>query len=120
MSETPHLTVRNNQTASQYELYAGRARLGLTQYQASERGLAFVHTEIAPEVGGEGLGSALVGAALDDARARGLAVLPYCTFVRHFIETHPQYLDLVPAGRRRSFGFDGELPGAAAPAGGEA
>jgi predicted GNAT family acetyltransferase len=118
MGNTPQLTVRNNQEAGQYELDADGLRLGLAQYQASPTAVAFVHTEIAPEVSGQGLGGVLVRAALDDVRSRGLAALPYCTFVRHFIETHPEYMDLVPADRRPAFGFPVTLPQAAnSPAG---
>ena len=53
------------------------------------------HTEIDPSVGGRGLGSALVRFALDDARARGLTVIPRCPFVAAFIVRHPEYEELV-------------------------
>jgi uncharacterized protein len=33
--------------------------------------------------------------ALDDARSRGLQVRPVCTFVRSWLERHPDYSDLV-------------------------
>ncbi|MDR2347338.1 MAG: N-acetyltransferase [Bifidobacteriaceae bacterium] len=112
MAETPQLTVRNDESASQYELLAGEARLGLAEYQARPGALDFVHTEIDPRVGGHGLGGVLVRAALDDVRARGLAALPYCTFVRHFMAENPEYIDLIPAGQRRAFGFPQTLPGA--------
>ncbi|MDR2253691.1 MAG: N-acetyltransferase [Bifidobacteriaceae bacterium] len=111
MTKTPELAVRNDPEAGQYELFYQGAPVGLAQYQASPTAVAFVHTEISPEVGGRGFGKILVKAALDDVRRRGLAALPYCTFVRHFIEEHPQYLDLVPAARRRAFA----LPPADAP-----
>ncbi|MDR0593648.1 MAG: N-acetyltransferase [Bifidobacteriaceae bacterium] len=107
----PQISVRNNTQADQYELLAGDTPVGLAQYQARPGQIAFVHTEIAPEVSGQGLGKVLIKAALDDARAKGLAVLPYCSFVRHYVETHPAYQDLVPAARRAAFG----LPAAAAP-----
>ena len=44
---------------------------------------------------GHGNGSALARAALDDARAQGLTVIPYCSFVRGYIEHHPEYRPLV-------------------------
>jgi uncharacterized protein len=37
----------------------------------------------------------LIATALDDARARGLTVVPRCPFVREFIENHAEYQDLV-------------------------
>ena len=54
---------------------------------------------------GEGLGGQLVRAALDSARAEGLSVLPFCPFVRGYIEGHPEYVDLVPADQRKEFGL---------------
>lgn len=49
---------------------------------------------------GQGLGGALIRYALDDARQKGLAVIPYCPFVREFIAKHEDYLDLVSEDRR--------------------
>ncbi|MDR1441321.1 MAG: N-acetyltransferase [Bifidobacteriaceae bacterium] len=113
MANSPRMTVRNNAAAAQYELVADGAVIGLAQYQERPGQIAFVHTEIAPEVSGQGLGQVLVSAALDDARSKGLAVLPYCSFVRHYVETHPQYQDLVPPERRPAFGLPLTLPDAA-------
>jgi hypothetical protein len=39
-------------------------------------------------------------------RGAGLAVLPFCPFVRAFIADHTgEYLDLVPEGYRSEFGL---------------
>ena len=43
--------------------------------------------------------------ALDDARARGLAVIPYCPFINEWLKRHPSYTDLVPADERERFGL---------------
>ena len=73
-----------------------------------ERGgdvVAFLHTEVFPHVQRRGLGTALVVAALDDARARGQRVVPICPFVDAYIRRHPEYADLVvddPARRSPS------------------
>ena len=39
------------------------------------------------------------------ARERGLTVLPYCSFVRHYIQQHPEYVDLVADDDRPHFGL---------------
>jgi predicted GNAT family acetyltransferase len=44
-----------------------------------------------------------VRGALDTARARRLAVLPECPFVRGWIAKHPDYVDLVPEAERGRF-----------------
>jgi hypothetical protein len=47
----------------------------------------------------------LIAAVLEEARQQGVAVIPLCPFARAFIAGHPEYLDLVPAGRRAEFGL---------------
>ncbi|HEX2596618.1 MAG TPA: GNAT family N-acetyltransferase [Luteimonas sp.] len=59
--------------------------------------LCLIHTGVPPAIGGRGVGGALVRAALDYARAKGLKVRPSCTYAASFIERHPQYQDLVAA-----------------------
>ena len=66
---------------------------------------ALPHTEIDPSVGGRGLGTALVAGVLDAARERGLHVLPYCSFVRHYIQQHAELVDLVAEEDRPHFGL---------------
>ena len=58
-----------------------------------------------PSVGGRGIGTALVAGVLTAARERGLHVLPYCSFVRHYIQQHPQHIDLVAEADRPHFGL---------------
>ncbi|MFV0318050.1 MAG: GNAT family N-acetyltransferase [Microthrixaceae bacterium] len=53
------------------------------------------HTVVGDDFGGKGVGSALASFALDDARTRGLKVVPLCPFVEGYIERHPEYADLV-------------------------
>ena len=63
------------------------------------------HTETDDRFRGHGLASQLVRTTLDQARARHLAVLPYCPFVRSWLTEHREYADLVPAGKRDQFGL---------------
>ncbi|MGC0419499.1 GNAT family N-acetyltransferase [Embleya sp. AB8] len=76
---------------------------GFAEYFVSGDEVAFTHTEIDPRFGGQGLGGRLARAALDAVRERGLAVLPYCSFIRDWIAKHPEYVDLVPEDRRDAF-----------------
>jgi predicted GNAT family acetyltransferase len=100
-------TVADNPGKERFEISVDGEVVGMTQYRLSKnRGLiAFIHTEIDPEREGEGLGSRLISFALDSARERGLAVLPFCPFVRAYIERHPEYADLVPEDHREEFGL---------------
>ena len=55
---------------------------------------------------GQGLGGRSIPFALDDARERGLEVLPFCPFVRDYMEHHPEYIELVPEKLRARFELD--------------
>ena len=91
------LTVTDVPQAGRYEVRAGDRVLGLTAYQRRGDQVVFTHTEVDPDTEGGGVGSTLVRGALDDVRAHGLRVVPRCSFVRGYIERHPDYADLVDA-----------------------
>ena len=88
-------TVRDAPEADRYEIRDGEQVLGIAAYSRRGDTIVFTHTEVDPDSGKSGLGSALVRGALDDVRARGLGVVPRCSFVRGWIERHPEYGDLV-------------------------
>lgn len=97
--------IADNPDEERFEVRVGGELAGFSQYRRRPAGLAFIHTEIDDRFEGQGLGGRLVAQALENARDRGLAVLPFCPFVRGYIERHPEYLDLVPEERRRDFGL---------------
>ena len=80
--------------------------VGLASYHVDGGTMTLPHTEVDPSMGGRGIGTILVGGVLDAARERRLHVLPYCSFVRHYIEQHPETVDLVAAGDRGRFGLE--------------
>lgn len=101
------VTVRDNREQSRFEVRVGDDVAGFASYELRGSTILFVHTEVAPEYEGRGLGSALARAALEAARDRGLGVLPYCPFIRSYIARHPEHTDLVPAEQRSRFHITG-------------
>ena len=91
------LTVTDVPEAGRYEARAGDRVLGQANYQRQGDRVVFTHTEVDPDAEGSGVGGTLVRGALDDVRAHGLRVVPRCSFVRGYIERHPDYADLVDA-----------------------
>jgi len=102
MSAT-QIAIVDDTDSHRYVIRVDGKRAGLLQYRPHPELIELVHTEIYEEFEGRGLGSQLISFALDDARARGLAVLPFCPFVNDYIQRHRQYVDLVPEGRRKDF-----------------
>ncbi len=92
-------TVRDAPDADRYEIRDGDRLLGIAAYQRRENEIRFTHTEVNPDAGESGLGSRLVRSALDDVRGKGLRVVPLCSFVRGWIERHPEYADLLAEKR---------------------
>lgn len=92
---TPAIEVRDNPTASRFEVFLDGVEAGIAEYRLRPGEIAFTHTEVYPEYRGGRLAIDLAAFALDAARARGLQVVPACSFFRRFIRAHPQYHDLV-------------------------
>jgi predicted GNAT family acetyltransferase len=97
VSEAPEVAVADAPDASRYEVRVGRELAGFSAYRLSPGRITFTHTEVDPAFAGGGVGSRLARYALDDARARGLAVRPLCPFIAGYIQRHPAYADLVVA-----------------------
>jgi len=89
--------------AGRFQILVGDDVAGFAEYHRTSSATSFTHTVIDPAFEGQGLGSELARGALDATRAAGREVLPFCPFIRGYIEHHPEYLDLVPAGRRGEF-----------------
>ena len=99
------VAVADNPEQQRYEITVDGQVAGWSLYRRRPGLIAFVHTEIEPRFEGRGLGGRLISAALDEARADGQIVLPFCPFVNDYIQRHPQYADLVPAEYRARFGL---------------
>jgi hypothetical protein len=87
--------VCDNPAVGRYELFVDGELAGLAVYTLSGDTMTIPHTEVQPRYEGRGLGARLAKFALDDARRRGLRVVPRCPFIAAYIERHPEYADLV-------------------------
>ena len=77
-----------------YELRSGDELIGIVTYQLHDDVITLVHTEVGSAHSGHGYAATLARGALDDARSRGLRVVPSCPYVASYLETHPEYADL--------------------------
>lgn len=87
----------DNRQQSRYEL-AVEGGTAVLQYMERDGALYLTHTEVPPELEGQGIGGRIVKHALEDAKSRGMKVAPWCPFVRSYIERHPEYRPLVLDG----------------------
>jgi uncharacterized protein len=95
MSEpAERLEIRDNPEASRYEVVVD-GMVAVAEYMLTGPNITFTHTEVPEELEGRGIASQLARFALEDARARGLAVISVCPFITAYIQRHPEYRPLV-------------------------
>jgi predicted GNAT family acetyltransferase len=105
VAEAKRIEVADAPERDRYELSRDGEVVGYSAYRARPGLIAFVHTEVDERLEGQGLGDRLIRFALEDARGRDLAVLPFCPFVKAFIERHREFEALVPDTYREQFGL---------------
>jgi predicted GNAT family acetyltransferase len=87
--------VVDNPAERRYEATLGDRLAGIVTYRLRPGQIVFLHTEVLPAFEGRGIGSRLAAGVLDDARARGLSVVPRCPFIAAYVRRHPDYASLV-------------------------
>ena len=99
MSDTdvpdPDITVVRNDAEHRYEIVVDGTVAGFTEIESRDGTVVMPHTVVDDAYAGQGLGGKLVSGALEDIRGRGERIVPECSYVRSFIEKHPEYGDLV-------------------------
>lgn len=86
--------VRNDTDAQQYSLVEDGEVIGFAAYEVDGDEIRFTHTEVDPAHRGGGHASILVQHALDDVREGSLRVVPLCSYVKAWIDRHPDYQEL--------------------------
>ena len=99
VTDIQDMQIVNNEALQRWEAHVN-GETAVADYQRSGDTIVFTHTEVPPALRGRGIASRRVQAALDDARARRLAVVPSCSFVASFIRRNPEYQELVPRNER--------------------
>ena len=71
----------------------------IAEYTLEPGLITFTHTLVPPELGGRGLGTAIIRAGLKSARERGLKVIPICPFFAKYMKEHAEEQDLLAPGQ---------------------
>jgi uncharacterized protein len=103
VTEDARIVVADAPGRQRFEVTVDDELAGFLVYRSKKGLLALIHTEVEDRFEGRGLGGRLARFALDQARERGVAVLPFCPFVNAWIKRHPEYVDLVPSAYRADF-----------------
>ena len=88
------IEIVHNKAAKRFETSID-GHTGYISYKEHDDKLVYDHTIVPQELGGRGVGSALVKHALNYARDNDKKVVPQCSFVSSYIDKHPNYQDLL-------------------------
>lgn len=83
------MPLTHNPALSRYEIEAD-GHIAHIDYTRDGDVITYTHTIVPKELGGRGIGTQLVEAALTIAREAHLKVVPRCPFVAAYIEKHPE------------------------------
>ena len=86
--------IRDNTEAHRYELPIGD-EVAVVTYNSSNGNLMITETLVPPALEGQGVASRLARHVIADARARGLLILPVCTFFAAYLKKHPEHAEVV-------------------------
>jgi predicted GNAT family acetyltransferase len=73
----------------------GKPEAEMTFSKAGETIIIIDHTGVPDELGGMGVGKALVEYMVHDVRARRLKIIPLCPFTNATLRKHPEWQDIL-------------------------
>ena len=74
-----------------YEVWYGDKLAGFAEYRDNGEDTTFIHTEVDSEFSGKGLAGTLAQHAIVDTIDRGRAIVPRCSFIKSWLDKHPDY-----------------------------
>jgi predicted GNAT family acetyltransferase len=100
MVEVPKVTVsitrEDKPTGGRYiAKVEGKPDAEMTFSKAGEKIIIIDHTGVPDELGGMGVGKALVEYMVHDVRSRGLRIVPLCPFTNAQMRRHPEWQDVL-------------------------
>jgi predicted GNAT family acetyltransferase len=91
------IELRNNKEIRQFETSV-EGHVAFIEYTIMDNRIFLTHTEVPSELGGRGVGSLLVKESLEEIERLNLKVVPACSFVKGYIQKHPEYRRLLATG----------------------
>lgn len=84
----------NNQQKNRFELEVEH-HVAFIDYKIKGEKAYLIHTEVPPELGGKGIGNAIVLKTLQYIKDKGYSLVPLCPFVAAYIKRHPEWEAIV-------------------------
>lgn len=88
-------TVSPNEAAHHYDLMLDGRQVGHINYRDDGERRVILHTQVDDDQTGQGFGTKLIVAALDDIRAKGMRAVTLCPMATKYVTEHRDYADIV-------------------------
>ena len=85
----------DTETGGRYVVVVNGHEAEMTFSKAGTSRIIIDHTGVPKELGGMGVGQALVERGVVEARAAGIKIIPLCPFAKAQIEKHPEWQDVL-------------------------
>lgn len=86
---------QDGETGGRYVVTVDGHEAEMTYSRAGAKIMIIDHTGVPKELGGQGVGQALVLRAIEDARSEGLKIIPLCPFAKAQFDKHPEWGDVL-------------------------
>jgi predicted GNAT family acetyltransferase len=77
--------ITNNTSKSRYELSVD-GHLAIADYRLEGDKLKIMHVETPPELRGQGIAAKVMEGVVEDAKARGLTIVPVCSYAVSYLK----------------------------------
>ena len=84
------IEIADNVDRRQFEARVEGAVVGRAVYRIDGDSVVFTHTEVDPELQGQGVATVLARKALEAVRASGRAIVPLCPFIAAYLQRHAE------------------------------
>lgn len=85
----------DGETGGRYIVTVDGHEAEMTYSRAGAKIMIIDHTGVPKELGGQGVGQALVLRAIEDARTEGFKIVPLCPFAKAQFDKHPEWGDVL-------------------------
>lgn len=89
------LEVVDRRDEERFEGYLDGELVGVIEYRQTDDGIVAEHTEVGEDHEGRGLASQLVGGMIQQLSDSGRTLKPECSYVRSWLDRHPDEADAV-------------------------
>ena len=98
------MTVEHDQEQQRFVIHFGSEDAELQYDRPGPKLMDLQHTFVPESARGHGAAEAMARAAFDFAREHKLRVVPSCPFIRHWLDTQPDLIELVDAPYAKMIG----------------